>query len=77
MSESHEKYYAEQRRLGLHRYNWKGRFRFGSNYLGIYSYGHPRADARGRVAEHIIIWEQTHNKKLPHNFIVHHLNGIK
>lgn len=32
---------------------------------------------RKRTLEHRLIWEQTHNKKLPKGWIVHHLNGIK
>jgi hypothetical protein len=27
--------------------------------------------------EHIIVWEQAHNKTLPKNWVVHHINGIK
>lgn len=37
---------------------------------------HPRA-YKGRIFEHLLVWEQTHNKRLPEGWIVHHLNGIK
>ena len=38
---------------------------------------HPRANKQGYVREHILIWEEVHNKSLPDGWVVHHLNGIK
>lgn len=29
------------------------------------------------IPEHRYIWEQTHKKKLPDNWVIHHLNGLK
>jgi hypothetical protein len=38
---------------------------------------HPRANKDGYIQEHIVVWEQTHNKPVPQGWHVHHLNGIK
>lgn len=76
MSESHRRNYADLRRKGIRRYNWKGRVKH-NGYIQIYSPGHPRADERGRIFEHIIVWETVYNRKLQKGFIIHHLNGIK
>ncbi len=38
---------------------------------------HQRANSRGYVREHILVWEQSNNKKLPQTWLVHHINGIK
>lgn len=37
---------------------------------------HPRADSKGYVFEHIVVWEEAHGKPLPEGWQVHHLNGI-
>ena len=39
--------------------------------------GHPRANSKDRILEHIWIWEEAHGKPLPKGWIIHHLNGIK
>ena len=46
-------------------------------YLMVYCPEHPRANKHGRVREHILIWEKTHNQPLPKGWLIHHLNGIK
>jgi len=46
-------------------------------YVGNYCPEHPRADSCGRVLEHILVWERYHNRSLPTNFIIHHINGIR
>lgn len=46
-------------------------------YYRIWMPDHPRADSKGRVSEHIYIWEQTNDKLLPKGWVVHHINGIK
>jgi len=38
---------------------------------------HPRANARGYVKEHVLVWEEAHGKPLPDGWVIHHLNGIK
>lgn len=56
---------------------WKGgRIRDGG-YIRVPSPGHCRANSKGYVREHILIWEQVHNKLLPEGWVIHHLNGIK
>lgn len=58
--------------------DWKGGRRLSNGYVFIYNPDHPRASKRKKVvAEHILVWEQTHGKLLPDGWIVHHLNGIK
>jgi len=58
---------------------WKG----GVVTIGGYTYtrqhepNHHRATKSGYVYEHILIWEQVHQKRLPDKWVVHHLNGIK
>ncbi len=32
---------------------------------------------RAMIQEHILVWEQTHNKELPKGWSVHHINGKK
>jgi len=59
--------------------------RQGSNgYILAYAPDHPRAKAaaptssnRKYVYEHILVWEETHQRTLPKNWAVHHINGIK
>lgn len=46
-------------------------------YVTIYKPEHPRAWKSGYVLEHILVWEQVHNKPLPDGWIIHHLNGIR
>lgn len=56
---------------------WKGgRRRNRDGYILVYCPEHPRAN-RGYIFEHILIWEQAHDKFLPRDWVVHHLNGIK
>jgi len=56
---------------------WKGGRAFTDGYIMIKALGHPKANHRGYVMEHILIWEQTHGMPLPPGWIVHHLNGIR
>ena len=57
---------------------WKGgKHKVGLGYYKIYTPDNPRADKGGYVYEHILVWEQVHNKPLPKGWVVHHLNGIK
>jgi len=49
----------------------------GLGYIGILKPNHPRANTKGYVLEHILIWEEAHGKPLPEGWVIHHLNGIK
>lgn len=44
-------------------------------YLMIKKLGHPRADNRGYVFEHILLAEKILGKSLPQSACLHHLNG--
>ena len=69
MAESHSK--------ELH-YRWNGgRFLSTSGYYRIYKPEHHKADKRGYVYEHIVIWEEANGRQLRDDEVVHHLNGIK
>ena len=39
--------------------------------------GHPRANKRGYVKEHVLVWEEAHGQLLPEGWVIHHLNGLK
>ena len=59
-------------------YRWNGgKFLSTSGYYRIYKPDHHRADKRGYVYEHIVIWEEANGRKLRKDEMVHHLNGIK
>lgn len=57
--------------------NWKGGIRHAGGYIEIRMPSHPRATKDGYVRQHILVWEQVHNKALPDGWVIHHLNGIK
>lgn len=58
--------------------NWGGgRVITGRGYVLIMKPEHPKADPRGYVTEHLLVWEQTHKKPLPEGWVIHHLNSIK
>lgn len=57
--------------------NWRGGIINDKGYVRHYEPTHPRATHSGYVYEHVLIWEQVHNKPLPNGWIIHHLNGIK
>lgn len=63
-----------------------GRYKEHTGYVMAYAPTHPRVvnankkSSKGRrqhIAEHILVWEQIHNKPLPNGWIIHHLNGIR
>lgn len=71
---------AKQRRIAAgisHGPGWKEKARNNGGYIKVKYPGHPRADKRGNVLEHIIVWETAHNRKVPKGWIIHHLNGIR
>ena len=52
-------------RAGENNPNWRGG-RFKSHgYVRVSAPNHPRAFANGYVLEHILVWENVHNKSLP------------
>lgn len=56
---------------------WKGGRKYRKNgYNELLRPNHPRANY-GYVPEHIIVWEEYHQKTLPSNWVIHHLNGVK
>jgi hypothetical protein len=58
--------------------NWKGgKIKMAQGYTGLYFPHHYRANQNGYVLEHIVVWENYHNKKLPKGWIIHHLNGVR
>ena len=58
--------------------HWKGgRVISSSGYIFTVYPEHCRADSKGYVFEHILVWERVHNKPLPKGWVIHHLNGIK
>lgn len=55
---------------GTKRHNTKG-------YIEVKSPDHPKANPRGWVAEHLLVWEETNKQSLPEGWHIHHLNGIR
>lgn len=45
-------------------------------YVALYSPNHHRSSS-GRVFEHIVVWENAHNMRVPDGCVIHHINGIK
>jgi len=54
----------------------KGYKKTPEGYIKVILPNHPRAVGR-YVLEHILIWEQVHQKHLPKGWTIHHANGIK
>lgn len=58
--------------------NWKGgRKKHGDGYIQIRLPNHPRANPSGYVLEHIVVWENHHNRPLSREIVIHHINGIR
>lgn len=58
--------------------NYKGgRVVTGAGYIWVLSRDHKRANKGGYVFEHILVWEQYHQKPVPKGWLIHHINGIK
>lgn len=63
--------------MGEKHNQWKGgRHLNTGGYWKVYKPDHPNAN-QSYILEHRLIWEETNGKRLPPNWIVHHLNGIK
>lgn len=62
---------------GENSYRWTGGRKYNRGYVEIYRPDHYRANQKGYVREHILVWEAHNNKKVPKGWVVHHYNGIK
>jgi len=51
---------------------WTGGRRKSSGYILVYN-----GSRDNYIGEHRLVWEQTHGRKLPKDWIVHHINGVK
>lgn len=57
---------------------WKGgKTKTSKGYKLVKMPEHHRADSKGYVLEHIVVWEKAHHKSVPDGYVVHHINGIK
>ena len=64
-------------RTGEHNYAWKGGRLLGKDgYIYILAVpGNPKG--RRYRLEHVLVWEQANDKKLPKGWVIHHLNHVK
>ena len=59
-------------------YSWAGgRQPTGHGYIEVVAYGHPHADERGRVLEHVFIASSVLGRPLPAGTVVHHFDGTR
>ena len=59
-------------------WSWRGGRTTCMGYIAVKRPDHPRAHIRtGYVLEHILIWEEAHNRLAPRGSLIHHINGIK
>lgn len=57
---------------------WKGgKSTTSKGYKLVKMPGHHRANSRGYVPEHILIFEEETGVQVPKNCCIHHLNGVK
>lgn len=54
-----------------------GRSRTSRGYTLVFSPAHHRADSRGYVLEHILVFENATGISVPEGCCIHHLNGVK
>jgi len=76
--------WQQNQRKGSEHPNWKGGRQINSSgYVLVYAPNHHRAYKYGKgktcgyTLEHILVWEEYHQKTLPESWHIHHLNGIK
>src|SRR5687767_2500438 len=51
-------------RRGVAHHSWKGGRTMRRGYVMLNMPDHPRADSKGYVAEHIVVWEEANGRKL-------------
>jgi len=60
------------------KYTWKGgKFKTTDGYCRVVLKGHPRADVRGYVFEHLLVMENYLGRPVDKNETVHHKNGVR
>ena len=58
--------------------NWKGgRKKNKAGYILVLDHEHPSSHVSGYILEHVMIAEKMIGRRLKHNEIVHHKNGVK
>jgi len=62
---------------GRMKFTRKEKITTNEGYIYIRKFGHPRTTHEGYVLEHIVVWEQYHQRRLPEGWVIHHLNGIR
>jgi predicted transcriptional regulator len=53
-----------------------GRLKTKEGYIEVKQPDHPRANKKGYVREHVLVWEAAYGK-LQDGYVIHHLNGMK
>ncbi len=66
-----------QFKKGQRPHNYKGGRTTSRGYVLILKRGHYRANPNGYVSEHILVWEAHHQRMLPRNWVIHHINGTR
>lgn len=61
---------------GENHWHWEGGT-WKDGYIRVFKPDYHRANSRGYVLEHILVWEEYHKRQLLKGYIIHHLNGIK
>ncbi|MHB1418492.1 MAG: HNH endonuclease signature motif containing protein [Bacillota bacterium] len=56
---------------------WKGGRLKSNGYIMVKCPDHPRANSKGYVPEHTLVWEQANGRLLEPGEHVHHLNGVR
>jgi hypothetical protein len=57
--------------------NWKGGRSMKDGYVYIATPDLSKPGRSRRIPEHVLVWEQANNKKLPKGWNVHHKNGVR
>lgn len=70
--------YQDRRMKGSLHGNWRGGRKIDpKGYVLVLRHGHPRADSKGYVKEHLLIAESAVGKAIHRRHQVHHVNEIK
>ena len=65
-------------RKGEKNYGWKGGVaKNAKGYKLVKMPEHHRADSKGYVFEHIVVWEKANNQSIPDGYVIHHINKDK